>query len=1042
MIHTDIALRRPITTVMLFLALTLIGLIATRLLPLEQFPDIAFPGMQVTIPYPGSTPEEVEELITRPVEEALSTLSGIQELRSTSRENEAEFQISFGWGTDVDAVGFEVRTKLDSIKNQLPAGAERMLIFAGSLGDQPILAIRIAADQDLSDAYDALERFLKRPVERIDGVARVQIEGVEPREVRILVDAGRVAAHGVDVRQLREILERSNFSVNAGEITERGQRFNVRPLGEFRTVDDIRNLRIAGSVRLSDVAAIELLSPELSIGRHLNHRPAVGLAVYKTTQANVVDVTEKVLAVVDHAREVPQMQGIEMFIIDNQAESILDSLKELRTAGLIGASLAFMVLFLFLRNWPTTMIVTLAVPFSLIITLAAMYFFGLSINILSMMGMLLSIGMLVDNAVVVTEGVFRHRQLTPDKPLDATLAGVKEVGVAVMAGTASSVAVFVPLLVGERTEATIFLAHVAIPIVVAMIASLIVAQTLIPMLLARFPIPPPIESRTVLGRLQDLYSRLLRTSLHHKWITAGLILVVLASVAIPMKFVKADMFPQDVGRSIFLGYHIDGTYPLARVEAAVSTVEAYFEKNRERFEIESIYSYYRPEEAGTILVLWPDRGSTGFAFIDRAIDGVRGLFGMEMPEKHAKLRAREIIDLATPGIPEIIIGKPTFSFDDQMAGEGFSVQISGDTTERLADLSTELARQLQGVKGLETVRSEARDGEEEVQISIDRARAADLGLTTQEIAATVAVAMRGDKLREFRGPEREVDMRLTFRESDRQNLEDLGRLPLYLPTGDRITLGAVADFHLTRGPRNITRVNRLTSVIVSGTLVKDATLDEVKERVTPLMENFALPAGYSWKFGRGFETNDKTQQVMMISLLLGVAMIFIVMAALFESALYPISIITSLIFSIVGLYWFFFITGTTFTFMAMVGIMILVGVVVNIGIVLVAHINNLRAAGLSRDDAIVQAGRDRLRPILMTTLTTLLAMGPLAIGEAQVGGGGPAYYPMARAIMGGLIASGVLSLFVVPAFYEWFDDLNQWRRRVGRGLAEIGRAHV
>lgn len=1010
MIHTDIALRRPVTTVMTFLALTLIGIIATRLLPLEQFPDIAFPGMQVTIPYPGSTPEEVEELITRPVEEALSTLSGIEELRSNSTENQAEFQISFGWGTDVDAIGFEVRTKLDSIRDQLPRGADRMLIFAGSLGDLPILQIRIAANQDLSDAYDTLERFLKRPVERLDGVARVELAGVEPREVRILVDAGRVAAHGVDIRELRELLERSNFSVSAGEITERGQRFNVRPIGEFRTLEDIRNLRIAESARLSDIAAIEMLSPELNIGRHLNHRPAVGLEVYKSTQANIVDVVERALEVVNAARGLPQMQGIELFVIENQAESILDSLRELRTAGLIGAGLAFLVLFMFLRDWPTTLIVTLAVPFSLVITLAAMYFIGLSINILSMMGMLLSIGMLVDNAVVVTEGIFRHRQLTPDEPLEATLLGVKEVGVAVMAGTASSVAVFVPLLVGERTEATIFLAHVAIPIVVAMIASLIVAQTLIPMLIARFPSPPPIAQGTVLGRLQDFYARSLGCSLRHKWWTAAAVVGVLASAALPMMKVKADMFPPgDSGRNIVLAYHIDGTYPLARVEAAVNVLEAHFEKNRERFEIESIYSYFRPDEAGTFLVLWP--------------------------KERARLDANEIIELITPELPEIIIGKPSFRFDNQTS-EGFSIQLAGDTTERLATLGLELARQLQGVEGLENVRSEARDGEEEVQILIDRPRAAELGLTTEEIAASVAVAMRGDKLREFRGPEREVDMRLTFRASDRQSIEDLGRLPLYLPSGERITLGALADFHLTRGPRTIQRVNRLTAVIVSGNLAKSATLDEVKKRVEPMMENFALPPGYSWKFGRGFETNDKTQMVMMISLLLGVAMIFIVMAALFESALYPVSIITSLIFAIVGVYWFFFVTGTTFTFMAMVGIMILVGVVVNIGIVLVAHINNLRATGMPRNEAIVQAGRDRLRPILMTTLTTLLAMLPLAVGSAQVGGGGPAYFPMARAIMGGLLFSGILSLFVVPAFYEWFDDLNQWRRRVARTARE------
>jgi HAE1 family hydrophobic/amphiphilic exporter-1 len=1011
MIHTDTALRRPVTTVMVFLAVTLIGIIAARLLPLEQFPDIKFPGMQVTIPYAGSTPQEIEEQITRPVEEALSTLSGIQEIRSTSSENQAQIEIAFDWGTDFDAVGFQIRTKLDAIRSQLPPGADRMLIFAGSLGDQPILQVRIAANQDLSDAYDTLERFLKRPVERLNGVARVELAGVEPREVRILVDAGRVAAHGIDLRDLRELLERSNFSVSAGEITERGQRFNVRPIGEFRSLDDIRNLLLRGNVRLADIATVELLSPEREMGRHLNHRPAVGLEVYKTTQANVVDVVERVLKVVDSARELPQMQGIELLIIGNQAASIIASLKELRTAGLIGATLAFLVLFAFLRDWPTTLIVTLAVPFSLVITLAAMYFLGLSINILSMMGMLLAVGMLVDNAVVITESIFRHRQLSPDRPTEATLAGVRDVGIAVTAGTASSVAVFLPLLFGERTEATIFLAHVAIPIVVAMIASLLVAQTLIPMLTVRFPVPPPIGAGTLLGRLRDRYARALSWTLEHKWLTAGGIVLILASVALPASQVKNDMFPPDSGRDLVLEYHIDGTFPLQRVESAVALVEGFLERNRQRFEITTIYSYFRPDQARTFLTL--------------------------TPKGKAKKETKEIIAQISKDLPEIIIGKPSFQFD-QDSGGGFSMQLAGESTERLTELSQELAQQLSSINGLESVRSEARNGEEEVQITVDRARAAELGLSTEQIAASVAVAMRGDKLKEFRGPEREVDMRLTFRASDRQNIEDLMRLPLYLPSGERITLGSVADFKVARGPRQITRVNRLTAVVIAANLASGATLEEVKQRVQTLMDQITLPPGYTWKFGRGFDQNDETQQVMLISIALGVAMIFLVMASLFESALYPLSIITSIIFAVVGVYWFFFVTGTVFTFMAMVGIMILVGVVVNIGIVLVAHINNLRAAGLTRNAAIVQAGRDRLRPILMTTLTTLLAMLPLAIGDAQVGGGGvggggPAYYPMARAIIGGLAFSGVLSLFVVPAFYEWFDDLNQWRRRVISG---------
>jgi HAE1 family hydrophobic/amphiphilic exporter-1 len=911
-------------------------------------------------------------------------------------------------------VGFQVRTKLDAIRSQLPPGADRMLIFAGSLGDQPILQVRIAADQDLSDAYDTLERYLKRPVERLAGVARVELAGVEPREVRILVDAGRVAAHGIDLRNLRELLERSNFSVSAGEITELGQRFNVRPIGEFRTLDDIRNLVLQGNVRLADIATVELLSPERELGRHLNHRPAVGLEVYKTTQANVVDVVERALKVVNSARDLPQMQGIELLIIGNQAAAIIASLQELRTAGLIGAAFAFLVLFAFLRDLPTTLIVTLAVPFSLVITLAAMYFLGLSINILSMMGMLLAVGMLVDNAVVITESIFRHRQMTPDRPNEATLAGVRDVGIAVTAGTASSVAVFLPLLFGERTEATIFLAHVAIPIVVAMIASLLVAQTLIPMLTLRFPVPPPVTAGSLLGRVRERYARALAWTLEHKWMTAGGIVAILASVVLPAMQVKNDMFPPDSDRDLVMEYHIDGTFPLQRVESAVNLIEAYLEKNRERFEIQTLYSYFRPDQALTSLTL--------------------------TPKGEAKKETKEIIAEITKELPEIIIGKPSFQFD-QDSGGGFSMQLAGESTERLTELSQELARQLNSIEGLESARSEARNGEEEVQIIVDRERAAELGLSTEEIAGAVAIAMRGDKLKEFRGPEREVDMRLTFRASDRQNIEDLMRLPLYLPSGEHITLGSVAEFRVARGPRQITRVNRLTAVVIAANLKTDATLEEVKDRVTAFMNEITLPPGYTWKFGRGFEQNDETQQVMLISIGLGVAMIFLVMASLFESALYPLSIITSIVFAIVGVYWFFYLTGTTFTFMAMVGIMILVGVVVNIGIVLVAHINNLRATGLTRNAAIIQAGRDRLRPILMTTLTTLLAMLPLAIGDAQVGGGGvggggPAYFPMARAIIGGLAFSGVISLFVVPAFYEWFDDLNQWRRRVSGAARE------
>jgi hydrophobic/amphiphilic exporter-1 (mainly G- bacteria), HAE1 family len=1009
MLHTNAALRRPVTTVMLALAVFAVGLISSRLIPLEAWPDITFPGMRVVIPYAGSTPEEIEKLIVRPVEEALATLSGIEEIRASARSDQAQFDVLFSWDRDTDAAAFDVRTKLDSIRPQLPEGADRMLIFAFSASDEPVTVIRISSDQDLTDQYETLEKHLQRPIERIDGVARVSLQGVQPREVRILVDPNRLAAYGVDVRRLRELLVASNFSVSAGQITENGSRFTVRPLGEFRSLQDVRELLVQPGVRLGDVAQVELVSPELPVGRRMEGRPAVGIDVFKATQANVIDVADRVLAAVERARQVPQLQGVQILVVGNLADSIRSSLRELRNAGLIGAVLSFFMLLLFLRHLPTTLIVSLAVPASLLVTLGALYFLGFTINILTMMGMLLAVGMLVDNSVVITESVFRHRQLKPGNPLEATLAGVREVGVATLAGTFSMIIVFLPLVFGEQNQMSIFLVHVAVPICVAMLASLVIAQTLLPMLAARMSPPPPVAAGSWFARLQERYARTLDWALRHRKIMALVTLLIVVSPVplFALKIAKVDPFPQEASRTLMINYHIEGSHPMDRVEQAVQRVEAYVDQNRERFDIDTYYSFWLSDQANTRLYL--------------------------KPKEEATVPAGEVMKRVMADMPEIIIGKPSFTFDESSAGAtSFSLQLSGESTERLATISREVAHRLSSIDGLEAVRSEAGTGEQEVQVVVNRDRAAQLGLTTEDIALTVAGAMRGDRLPELRTSERELTMRLAFRESDRQSVEDLARVPVMLPDGSRTELGAVADFVVQPSDREIQRLNRLTTAVISANLAEGVTMDEARKRVKPAMDAYPLPPGYTWKFGRGMRENDQAVATMMQNIVLAVVMIFLVMASLFESALYPLSIITSIVIAIVGSIWFLALTGTSITMMAMIGFMVLIGVVVNIGIVLIAHVIDLRHAGMPRHQAILQAGRDRLRPIMMTTLTTLLALTPLAVGDAQIGGGGegPAYFPMARAIMGGLAFSAVVSLLIVPLFYVWFDDLNLWRQRV------------
>jgi len=806
--HTEIALRRPVTTVVVFAALALVGLIASRLLPLEKFPDIEFPGIFIQIPYAGSTPEEIERLITRPVEEALATLSGVETMFSRSSSDQAEIFLQFDWDQSMGAKGIEARAKVDGIREQLPADIRRIFVFTGSLGDQPVLQIRISSDRDLSDSYDLLDRMLKRRLERIEGVSQVQLHGVDAREIRILLRSDSLAAYNVDIETVRQLLIGSNFAVSAGRLTAGDQRFNVRPRGEFSSVEEIRNLVInTEGLRLRDIADVELRTPDRNYGRHLDQDYAIGVAISKSTGANLVEVTDRVIAEVEEIGKLPQMSGINMFMLDNQGDAVRDSLSDLLRAGLFGGLLAIIVLYLFLRQVSTTLIVIASIPFSLLITLGAMYFAGMSLNILSMMGLMLAVGMLVDNAVVVTESVFRHRNEDRKNPFKATMKGVNEVGLAIIAGTATTVVVFAPIIFGVKTDIMVFLTQVAITIIVALLASLLIAQTLVPMLAARVAIPPPPKSGALMDRLTKRYVRGLSWELKHPyWTGAGILLICIIGVAPMMAgLVKFDMFPQDVGRRLFMPYHIEGQHSLERVEANVHTIESYLYANKEEFNIRSVYSYYEQGRAESTILL--------------------------TAEENATLSTKEIIELIEKDLPTIAIGKPSFEFEQQGGGEGFSLQVSGDSTLVLNELSTGIIRALSTVPGLKDVGSDAESGDLEVRVIIDRDRAALVGLSAAEIAQSVSIAMRGEELREFRGDFGEVAVRLSFREDDKQSIDQLIDLPLYTPEGRRITLGSVASVHVGNSPDTIRRTDRQTALILNANLEEDVSLDDVKPQI-------------------------------------------------------------------------------------------------------------------------------------------------------------------------------------------------------------------
>ncbi|NNK37278.1 MAG: efflux RND transporter permease subunit, partial [Xanthomonadales bacterium] len=601
------ALRRPVTIIMVFVSMVAVGLVSARLLPLEFFPAVDIPFIGIQVPYQGSTPEEVEREITRPVEEVLATLSGIRRLESESTAEGASIEVVFDWGEDVAVKAVEARERVEAIRDQLPDDVRRINVFKFNLTDQPVLRLRISSERDLSGAYDLLMRRLIRPLERLPGVARVTLEGIEPREVRIELIADRVAAHGIDLIELQQQLQQVNFSDSAGLIRDSDTRYRVNPRGEFRSVEEIGELVIrADGLRLGDIAEIRYDSQRRTYARHLDRKYAIGVSVFKESGANLVDVGRLALDEVERIGRTPEMQGIKVFFLDNQAEGVTESLSELLKAGMIGALLSLVVLYFFLGHVQTTLMVSLAVPVALTITLGVMYFLGLSLNILSMMGLLLAIGMLVDNAVVVTESIHREHENTPGDPEGAAIRGVRAVGLAVAAGTLTSAAVFLPIIFGEQDDISIFLTHVAAAIVVSLTVSLFIAQTIIPLMATRLDQPASDRQNRWVGALKRRYVRLLKWTLVHRWAAAGLVILALASAAVPMTLVETDMFPQDETRRLFLRYHLDGHYPLAKIKESVDRIEEYLYANQERFEIRAVYTYYDEQGNATSSILLTD----------------------------------------------------------------------------------------------------------------------------------------------------------------------------------------------------------------------------------------------------------------------------------------------------------------------------------------------------------------------------------------------------------------------------------------------------
>jgi len=1004
---TELSIRRPVTTIMLFVSMVAIGLIASFRLPLEAEPEATIPFFFVALPYPGSTPEEVERNIVRPVEEALATMPGIKSMNSRANAEGGQIQVEFSdWNRDIAVAASEARERIDAIRDQLPDDFRRYYVQRWSTSDQEAISLRLTSDEDLTARADLIERSIKQRLERLPGVARVEVEGVAKQEVLVALDKDRLSAHGVALNELVQRLQSANFSVSAGQINEAGQRLRVQPRGELTDLQALRDLRVDGrGTRLSDIADVGLQPQRMAYVRQMEGRPSVGVDIYKERSANLVDLSRAVRAEIEVLEEDPAMRGVGIEVTQDQGEAVTASLLALAEAGGIGLLLSVIVLYAFLRHWPSTLMVTTAIPICFIMTLGFMYFTGISLNIISMMGLLLAVGMLVDNAVVVVESIYQEREKYPANPSLASIIGTRHVAIALSAGTLCHCVVFLPMLFGENNIITIYLSQLAVTISVSLLASWLVAVSLIPMLSARMKTPPAVKSPFITG-LQQRYARVLRWTLEHRgWSVAGILAISLVSVW-PMMHTKGGGDDGDPSQ-INIFYQWKGAYSKEEMGREVARVEAFVNANRKEFHIERVYSRYSEQGwASTRLFLDTE---------DRDL-------------------SQKIQEEVRKGLPKSARAKLGIGWPGGMGSDGDGIRFSliGDSTQVLEELATDIVPMLGRNPKLRDVRVDTGDANTELSVRVDRERAAAYGFSAQQVAQFVGMALRGSSLRDFHRDDVEIPVNVRFAGSDDYSIEDLSTFMVRAPNGSEVPLLAMVDVGVNPASTSIQRMNRQTMLRIEAGLAQDVPVDEARKAIETALDGVEFPPGYGYTFsGMSFNINFDGMDQMVRSIMIALVLMLVIMAAVFESMLFPTAIMSCVLFSIFGVYWLFWITGTEMNIMAVIGILVLMGVVVNNGIVMIEHINNLRRRGLSRTEALVEGSRERLRPIMMTMGTAILAMIPIAL-NTQTADGMPPYYPMARAIAGGLAFSTVVSLLFLPTIYSLLDDLRTGTARLVR----------
>ncbi|PQJ33841.1 acriflavin resistance protein [Salinibacter sp. 10B] len=1013
----DTSIRRPVATAMTFLAVIVVGAVSFYYLPVDLLPEIEYPRVTVYTNYPNVGPEEMEQIITNPVANAVSSVPNVERMTSQSEEGGSRVNLEFAQGTDLNAAANDVRAALDRIRDDLPVEAEPPGIWKFDPNSQEIVSIAVESRRDLSSLTRLMERNLSKQFEQLPGVGTINVRGGIYRQIRVNVNRDRLKAYDLSAAQVQQAIGQSNVALPGGNVKEGLKDLYVRTQGEYQSLDQIRKTVVTMAdgtpVRVEDVAEVVDGYEDLNRIAELNGIPVLRLEIQKQSGANTVSVAERIREEVERVNQ--SRSDVRLTVVSDQSEFISKSINNVQNSAIWGSLLAILVLYLFLRNGSTTFIIALSIPISIIATFGLLFFNDLTLNQMTFGGLALGVGLIVDNAIVVLENIIRQREENNRSLKEAASIGTREVAGAIIASTLTTSVIFLPLVFARTTTAALF-QSLALVVVFALVCSLLVALTLVPMMASRFLTVDAGEGdatedaskswfQRAFATLENRYSNAIRTALNHRLTVFATTVILLGGSLALWPFISIELAPQTDANQIDVDLEMAQGTNIAVVMEYLDELEQRVKPLLPDQDVENFAKQVQPWGAEVEIQL----ASAGEREINtfELADSIRSEVVGKVPG----------VDVRVDAQSGLWILRRVFSAGG--GNEALQVELRGYDLEQAQKIAQQIKQRLETVEGVAGARSGRREGRPEQNIRFQRDKIASLGLSTQEVARAVQTNLGGSRAASYRTGGEQFPIVVRLRPEDRLSVQDLDNVSIRTPDGQSVSLSTLITTSRGRGPTEIQRINGQRVTYISATLTSDAVLGEVVQRARQELSTLTLPEGFSVTFGGQYREQQKAQTDFMIAIIMALVLIYMVMAGQFERFLDPLIVMFSVPLVLVGVLPTLVFTGTTINIQSVMGFVMLIGIVVNNAIVLVDYINLMRRErDLPLLDAVAEAGRLRLRPILMTTLTTVLGLVPLALG---IGAGAEIQAALARVVIGGLTASTLITLILIPVAYVSAD---------------------